>query len=400
MKKLSPYQYHQLNPRARIVSSLDGLAGFASGIEVQGEREAMQLVNASPQKSLLTATWEAPTVGTGITRYSMNEQLSVNRLSPFPYRGTFSGFGRLGARVDDSTEGRGGPAKNNSGSSSERGSSTGQDIARNTGGEKDQAAVRYAEQQARDAARITAAKAMVTAKREELARLKTELVRARAECEVEKKNSGGQDGGGSGGKGGGKGGGKPKGGILNGLFGLGDDNTYASACREVADLEQRILKVEEELKGYIRVASGVLERVVKPFVPAPPPKPNPPKPVVNLVKLPDVEPPKPVVNLVKLPDVELPDVKLPDGSNDGGGGGGGGGGGDVPGTGSGTFDPSAVQYSVPNDLNVKFPGQAGQNDTSYMETRQNVRAPSKSKLPYVLGGLALVGGLVWWRMRK
>lgn len=67
--KLSPFQYHRLNPRARMAAGLSGFSGFASAVEVKHPAvRAGQLVPSGNYKSLAISTLQAPTVGSGLTR--------------------------------------------------------------------------------------------------------------------------------------------------------------------------------------------------------------------------------------------------------------------------------------------------------------------------------------------
>lgn len=66
MNKLSPFQYHRLNPRARMAAALNGLAGFADGVQVRENEAATALVPAGQRKSLVESTLMAPVVGSGL----------------------------------------------------------------------------------------------------------------------------------------------------------------------------------------------------------------------------------------------------------------------------------------------------------------------------------------------
>lgn len=65
--KLSPYQYHALNPRKRMAAALQGLAGFSQGVAVgSANGPATALVPAGSMKTMVESTLMAPVVGSGI----------------------------------------------------------------------------------------------------------------------------------------------------------------------------------------------------------------------------------------------------------------------------------------------------------------------------------------------
>lgn len=67
--KLSPYQYHALDPRRRMAASLSGLAGFASAAETKGPNgSGAQLIPDSRFKTMVTSVLQAPEVGSGLSR--------------------------------------------------------------------------------------------------------------------------------------------------------------------------------------------------------------------------------------------------------------------------------------------------------------------------------------------
>lgn len=67
--KLSPYQYHALDPRTRMAASLSGLTGFSNAAEVKGPNgSGAQLIPDSRFKTMVASVLQAPEVGSGLTR--------------------------------------------------------------------------------------------------------------------------------------------------------------------------------------------------------------------------------------------------------------------------------------------------------------------------------------------
>jgi len=64
--KLSPFQYHKLNPRQRMAAALSGLAGFSEGVQVRENDAATMLVPNSGLKRMVQSTLTAPVVGSGL----------------------------------------------------------------------------------------------------------------------------------------------------------------------------------------------------------------------------------------------------------------------------------------------------------------------------------------------
>lgn len=137
MKPLSPFQYNQLNPKARIGAAFSGLGGFSGGVEVREGNVALTVVPNSRHKALVADTLMMPSVGTGITQGRATLPLSRDHISPFPFvggpgslRGFLNGLGLMKSDVDEASmntgAGTGGSAggKNTTGTAASSGAAS------------------------------------------------------------------------------------------------------------------------------------------------------------------------------------------------------------------------------------------------------------------------------------